>query len=306
MGAFDGQQAAAMGAQSAAAAGRPLSSDGAAAMLRACTLLAAAPGWASGRDVDTLVKKAARKAALRAPSGPMEAADVDDAAEEMLSQASRSGDATSSGAHRSSSPSSASSRRPDSGASSRPSGRPPVRPSGGGSGGPPREATATAEAAPAEKEELAECDAGGGPDLWACLERACVELGLGAADVLPDLQAARAPEAVVAHVAAQLGKPAADVRAMLAAQAPALARKLQEALAAGAELARLADEAEAEDSPNRQRQWICEYCHKCVPRVLRAHGLQLTAMMPPSQLKPRLPIPRQDGRRLLPGPLNHV
>ncbi len=194
---------------------------------------------------------------------------MDGAAEEMLSQASRSGDATSSWSRRSSSPSSASSRRPDSGASSRPSGRPPVRPSG--SGGPPREATATTEAAPAEEEELAEFNAGGGPDLWACLERACVELGLGAADVLPDLQAGRAPEAVVAHVAGQLGKPAADVRAVLAAQARALARKLQEALAAGAELARLADEAEAEDSPNRQRQWICEYCHKCVaPLIARA------------------------------------
>jgi hypothetical protein len=99
--AFTAAQAAQLGASLwASTSGQALSRAGDDALRRACARLAAAPGWSSGRDVDTLVRKAARKAALRVhgadgggrsatdPNG--DAHDIDAAAAEMLAQASRS------------------------------------------------------------------------------------------------------------------------------------------------------------------------------------------------------------------------
>jgi hypothetical protein len=266
--------------QRAAAAGRPLSAGGRAALLSAFTTMAALPGWASGRDVDTLIKRAARKAALRTHGGTagsgggvstMEALDVDSAADEMLAQPGRNDAPLALPAERNRS------MFGDGGGSSSGGGgsRTPVRPSGGGggigkSGSSSSTATATAVAEETRaKEELDIGDSGTPDNLWACLERACVQCGLSAADIAPDLRAGRAPERVVTLVAAELGRAVGDVRAMLGGQAVALLQKVEQALAAAEEVKERAKEEAAtaaaagmlDDPRFLNRQWVCEFCH---------------------------------------------
>jgi hypothetical protein len=93
------------------------------------------------------------------------------------------------------------------------------------------------------------------------LERACIQAGLGAADLVADLSAGRAPECVVAAVASELARPRDTVRSMLAAQAPALLLRVRAALAAAEELERRVAEAAARDEATRRRMWICSMCH---------------------------------------------
>jgi hypothetical protein len=270
---FSPAHAAALGARRAAEAGRPLTRRGSAAMLRACTDLAASPCWASGRDVDTLVKRAARKAALRARGGAaaggeatLDADDVDAAAAEMMAQSCR--DAAAAPAM----PRLVREHSPFGSPSSRPPLRPSARPrgSGGGSTSTPT-ATATAVRTEAATATAGGDDAGDAGDdaLWSCLERACVACGLSAEQTLPELRAGRAPGRVVPHVAAELGRSAGDVRAMLAAQAPALARKVEACLTKAAELEkaakRAAAEAEADAARTRNRTWVCGYCANSNP-----------------------------------------
>jgi hypothetical protein len=257
--AFTPATAAAVCAARAVAAGCPLASaEAEAAVETACTMLAAAPGWASGRDAEALAKCAARKAAQRcAASGEamrLEAADVVTAALEMLAQPARSAAAAAASTHRMDDEQPSGWRPP-----------PPPKPSR-----PPATATATATRVQAATSSGDDAGGGGGDDgLWSSLERACVACGITPADVLPELQAGRAPERVVPHVARELGKPAGAVRAMLAEQAPALAAQVQAALAKAAELqraAKLAAEAAAADvTRTRNRSWICGYCHNSNP-----------------------------------------
>lgn len=253
--AFTPATAAAVCAARAAAAGCPLAgAEAEAAVAMGCSMLAAAPGWASGRDAEALAKCAARKAAQRcAASGDamrMEAADVVTAALEMLAQPARS--ATS--AHRMDDEQLPGWRPP-----------PPANPSR-----PPATATATATRVQAATSSGDDAAGGGGDDgLWSSLERACLACGIAPADVLPELQAGRAPERVVPHVARELGKPAGAVRAMLAEQAPALAAQVQAALAKAAELQRAAkaaaEAAAADVTRTRNRSWVCGYCHNSNP-----------------------------------------
>ena len=113
-------------------------------------------------------------------------------------------------------------------------------------------------------------DHGGGDDsMWSCLERACVACGIAPADVLPELKAGRAPERCVPHVARELGRLPAEVRAMLSEQAPARASQVEAALAKAAELQRAAAAAAAaaaEDAARtRNRTWVCSYCSNSNP-----------------------------------------
>jgi hypothetical protein len=273
--AFSVSHAAALGARRAAECGRPLTRRGGAAMLRACTDLAAAPGWASGRDVDTLVKRAARKAALRArgdaaagSEATLDADDVDAAAAEMMAQPCRDAAAASAVPHHAHEDGPFGPFGPLGGGGSRPPLRPSARPRGGA-------VTPTATAT-AQRTEAATATAGGddggdaGDDaLWSCLERACVACGLSAAETLPELRAGRAPERVVPHVAAELGRSAGEVRDMLGAQAPALARKVEASLAKAAELEKLARiaaaQAAADAARTRNRTWVCGYCANSNP-----------------------------------------
>jgi hypothetical protein len=281
--AFTATQAVEVGIQLAAAAGRPLSAGGCEAALTAFTTMAALPGWSSGRDVDTLIKRASRKAALRTRGGAagagagvaltMEAADVNAAAAELLAQPERNVDPLEAASRRST----FGSRQQDD-SSSGGSNRPPVRsPCGGGRGGgdgvgrsgSSSTATATAVAEVTRAAEEEDVDSGSPVDLWACLERACVQCGLSASDVAPDLRAGRAPERVVTLVAAELGRPVGEVRTMLGGQAPALLAKVEQAVKAEEEVKERAKQ-EADDAASAgklddprflNRQWVCSFCH---------------------------------------------
>jgi hypothetical protein len=106
---------------------------------------------------------------------------------------------------------------------------------------------------------------GSGSDLWACLERACVQCGLSAGDIIPDLEAGRAPERVVTLVASQLGRPIPEVRDMLSAQAPALLARVRAAQAAAEKVATAEAVAERDEEAVMNRQWICGFCHNSNP-----------------------------------------
>jgi hypothetical protein len=295
--AFTPDEAAQLGAARwAALAGAPLSDAGADAMLRACTRLAAQPAWASGRDVETLVKKAVRRnamhthgdaaggadatggaAAATATATARDAEDVEAAVADMLLQMSRSA-ATARKSKSVTGQSSPAAAMPAAAGPSRPTPPPPAAkpPSssgvgGGGASGASGSAaalpTAFATAVAVREEEALATQAADGeePDLWACLERECIKLGLGAADLLPDLSAGRAPECVVGAVASELGRPPQRVREMLAAQAPALLRRVRAALAAAAELEQRVAEAAEREAETRRRMWICSVCHNSNP-----------------------------------------
>ena len=269
MEAFTPELAAQLGStQWTALAGAPLSAAGEEAMLRACTRLAAQPTWASGRDVETLVKKAARRNAMHTHGADSAAAktsstvassrdadDLDAAVADMLLQSSRSA---------------ASTRKTPKDLPrvppmpTPPPSRPPLKPSGGGASGPSTTvATATATK---EEEELDTDDRDGdNDDLWAALERACIKMGLTAEDMLPDLEAGRPPERVVPAVASELNRPADRVREMLKAQVPALLRKTRAAVEARLELERRIAEALQKEEAQRRRMWICGACHNSNP-----------------------------------------
>ena len=83
--------------------------------------------------------------------------------------------------------------------------------------------------------------------------------------MLPDLSAGRAPECVIPAVASELARPADVVRDMLAAQAPALLRKVRAAVDAAAELELRAAEALEREEATRRRMWICSACHNSNP-----------------------------------------
>ena len=274
--AFTPQVAAEVGAQLCAEQSLTLTPAGAAAMLQAFEQMAAQPGWASGRHVETLIKKASRKVNLRThgrgalpgttAAAAMGAEDVEAAAAELMAQAGRAERDPPGLAAR---PNNSGFFLQDGGGGGQRGGRPPVRPSGRGGGSAMVEATAVAEAtATVEQMEHDQSD-DSASDLWACLERACVQCGLSAHDILPDLQAGRAPERVVTVVAAELGRPVPVVREMLGAQAPALLARVQRALAEATRIQEAAATAAAtaaeDDTQTLNRQWICSFCHNSNP-----------------------------------------